>query len=550
MATATGAYSLVFALLIAAGTSAQPAGNVLSSLNSTAGMAANLSIQNLSVPLNITQRAPIPISLKIVNTGGLATSNIILHLSSFGPAGFNQTFYLAALSPGQINYISMYLNRRATKAGSYILHINASYGVNGTVHTSNSVFATYSVFNFSSQSLTNSISLLPDVEITYIPYYNYLLPGQNFVSQVSVEDTGNVPVYLSANVPLSFSKVLTLSTYSLYLAPGEELSSTLLFRPNSSSDIYTIPINITELEADGHKVSMVQSMRFLVVNESQQATTILEKISLRNDSEQASTTIQLQSPQYLGLSNGALEVTLPGDVANSLLDVNTYGQQSFTSQQNDNYLIIWPVKSLPQNELEFFYYYVNNLNNITALRETQVLFSSLSNVPEENLFKIANLGVPVLYKNSTGKVTFALSYTGSVPIEATLEFSPSGGISVNNATRTVALRPNEFLETSVNVTTYNVSGTQLLGLSIIAQGANLTYSIPISVLTRAPPATEIIVQELYTYKYIIIIIVLITGVVLFTSKRRPNRQEYNPDKAKRLITLREQIKRGETAHSE
>ena len=116
---------------------------------------------------------------------------------------------------------------------------------------------------------------------------------------------------------------------------------------------------------------------------------------------------------------------------------------------------------------------------------------------------------------------------------------------VHNATRIANVYPNEQLSQSFDITTGSFTGTIQLKLYVVTGGVNSTYSFPIVVLQRPVTVLSVMSNILLAFKYLIAAIVVIVILILVYSYRKAHRPlPYNSERARKLIEIRNQIKRG------
>ncbi len=75
-------------------------------------------------------------------------------------------------------------------------------------------------------------------------------------------------------------------------------------------------------------------------------------------------------------------------------------------------------------------------------------------------------------------------------------------------------------------------------------GTNSTFNLPVVVLQRPQPLLEAILGFLSTFKYLVSAIIVVGVIIMLYEYRRKRRpQEYNEDRARKLMQIRDQIKR-------
>ncbi len=531
------------------------------SANSTSGneninltsITTNLTISGLTIPTAVGTYSPLPVSFNITNSGKYASGNITLSVDIYGLADANRTFNFTGLSPGQSEFVLVYVNNITEVTGKYIAYVNSAYKLNGVEHTSGRGFLPYTVINtqFANPIPGLTVGRIPNMKVTSAPLLFYVPQSVSTLSQIGLLYTGLYPINVNMYVPRSFSSIMSFSTPTLYLTRNQSLSSGILMNPfkQAYENTYIIPINVSATPATpggGLHMNQSQYMQLSALNMSNSTSRLYEQVEVQNDSTSATGVIQVNSPSKYNIYGSVVQLIIPVGTTPSMSNIDAFGARTQIFEVNGDYIIDWYVGDVQKNQQVYVYYNIMGLSDPGALRSQQLLLYSSSQQTVNGMLKlIKGASTPTFYTNSSQLLQVSILYTGSTTANATLSLSSPIGTTIQNASRTIVVHPNQELLQSFNITTNNYVGTDLLKLGVYVNGVNTTYNMPI-VIFHQPTSVLSIAQNFWlTFKYLIFAIFIGVGIlIIYLKQRKGNRpQKYSTQRVEQLINLREQLNR-------
>ncbi len=535
----------------------------------------NVTITNFSMPNVVGLNAPLTLFLGLQNSGGLASGNITITMNVVGPSSsFSRIYNASPLSPFQNESLVISMRNSTFAIGNYTSTIIASYPSSGSEKSTTPVSNKYTVVSVQppQNSMGAPIMQTQNLSITYIPLYTALFLGKESVSQIGIKDTGISPEFVNISINSNYSSFIALSSTSIYLQPGQGLDVQFLLRSqNISADIatYTIPIMFGINPVNGKSSNITENIYLTIANRSSLEPRLLNEVTLTNSSNSTTGRIEIQSGMNQSINNATLTTTFPLSVANSSSQITTYGLQGNVTKVDDSkYKIYWSIPYLPPGQITYAYYKISNPQSLLFPLHIQNLLIVPSILKPINILKIINFSLPTFYTNSSEKISVDVLYTGTASQKVYFYLTAPPGITVYNSTQIVNATPNQLLHIQFGLVTNKNPGTLILTLYVNTQGANTTYSLPLVVLQNsgsAPTTTiraggggtsggisgggiggisgiKISQSELQEFGEglvaIILIVLLIYGVMVIK-----NRPRYSRDRAKRLLNIRDQIKR-------
>lgn len=507
-----------------------------------------LLTSNLTIPANASIYSPLPISFNITNTGTSAFNDIRVDININGPTSAATSFYTMPLSPGQKESVLVYLPNATSELGTYYAYVNASYFSNGTRYRGGSATqysVIYTEYGIRPKGVPD-ISTLPGLNLTYLPYVNYVSQNGSLSTNLGMENLDVNAIFANVSVPSRFSSLLTFSTQTLYILPNQTVLSNILFKPlqGQPPGTYIIPIIITQLGAS-HLSSSTQTeyLYFYTFNDSATAPTIFNQLYLTNNTQSAEGTVQVRAPGGSGLTDTIVKLMFNSSLTPSVSQISAFGEAENVTQQGSSYVLQWHIGTLPQGQTKYLYYSVKGITNISALKGAELVLLSSTPVNDQNVFRLLNTTLPAFYTNTYGNVSVDILYTGTSAGSATVSLSGPIGSHITNASQRATALPNQVISKEFGVNMGNYTGTEFLTLSVSSGGVSATYSLPVIVLQKPASVTGVLSTQVPLFKYIIPTVIVIAGIVIFLRSRpSERRQYYRPDMARKLINMREQIK--------
>lgn len=518
---------------------------------------ANIILTNVSIPATFGSHSTLLFTVGLENNGGLASSNITLNAHISGPSSYNDSFAGGALSPLENESLIISRENRTILPGNYRITLNANYIVNGTVQYTNSLNGSYNVTSV--QTWPNETKTLiqqnANLSITYAPLYTSLFLNNQSISQIGLKDSSPFAELVNISTKRNYTSLIALSTNSVYLQHNESLYVQFVIKSrnaNTSIASYDIPINFNITNSQGGKSNLTEHIILSIDNSTPYQPRVLNELDILNSSNSIIGTVELSSAINSSLQNATLTTILPAAAAANITQIMTYGMNATIAKYGSRYEIIWQPPYLPAGQVVYGYYTLKDAKSDNIALHIQNILSVPSQLKPTNLLKIINFSIPTFYTNSTEQLSVSVLYTGTQEQPVYIYLTAPPGTSVYNSSQSFNATPNEMLDKTFTIKSSKNSGTLILTLYVNTQGANLTYSLPVLVLqsestghsqSKSPPILPAINYkqfELYGEigGGILLAVLLIYAIILII-----NHPRYNGERAKRLLNIREQIKR-------
>ena len=168
---------------------------------------------------------------------------------------------------------------------------------------------------------------------------------------------------------------------------------------------------------------------------------------------------------------------------------------------------------------------------------------------QSSIITILNTVIPPFYTNSSGTLQLQALYTGTGEQQINFTLTSAPGITIKNALQSINATPNQLISPSFTILTSAVQGTFLVYVKVIAQGYNYSYTIPLTVMPNqtghvsvASAGAVTLPQIPYFYAVTATVLIILTSILIM-ARRRSGMPKYAPERAERMVRLREQIKR-------
>ncbi len=532
---------------------------------------ANIVISKfVAVPNQTNVNSQIIFSITLSNTGALASNNIIMNLSIFGPTSNNFKYLEPALSPGESENISIIAPENLTLTpGIYNATLKLSFNTsdysNLIGYIQKRIVYTiiqnqYSTQGSSSPSpkLKNLITSFPQLSILNIPIYVSTGQGTETTSSLKIFNTGSVPEILNMSVPQNFSKIISFSSKNIYITSDSSLSISLNFiGSNLSPGFYIIPINITAHILNGTSETQEEFVTLDIYNNTQLKPSISTQVILTNNTADAFGTIYISAPLNKSLSNITLITKLPLSSAKNISQIFAYGVQNNLTTSNGYYNINWYIPYLQKGQSTYAYYQIKNISDQSFLQNTQNIFAAQSNLTPLSNLDILKINVPTFYANSTNHLNITSLYTGTTNSKVSFILSNYGSLNIENPIQTFNVSPNKLFYTNFNISTNSSSGTMLVALLIKGTNINYSYSIPILV-TNKINSTQINNKKIQnttnstapSFGYFInsttiylSVTLLFLFILILSLLIKINKSKYNKERSQELRKIKDQIER-------
>ncbi|MCL5404302.1 MAG: hypothetical protein M1125_00460 [Candidatus Marsarchaeota archaeon] len=514
---------------------------------------ANVTITNFSTSSLVTQHGIQYFDIGIKNNGGFAISNAISwRIRVVEPS--NATIGSVSnysLSPLQNLSIRVAAANTTALPGVYKALLNVSYSVNGVLHSK--LFS----LNYTVRALPTpappkvSVTVLPEFSVMSYPFAVSLYNGGSQSYLIDMRNNANVTEYFNLSVPTPDGKFINLSAYKIAILPKQTVGiSALISAPSDASPgQYEIPINITAYINHTY----AHELLFTTLNILNYSTGLpAVSITLSNNTNDASGVVEITNPTGSNMTNAVVKTMLPKPIAHMQQQISAYGLPYSIGTENGSYVITWYVSSLPKLSSTYGYFSISNITSQTLLTQVSGIVSVPSVPTSTSLLRIIDINVPEFYANSTNLISATIFYSGTATQQISAYMSGQAGVRIYNASQYANATPNSAVQFNFPVR-ISEAGTQLLGFRASTSGANITESIPVVVLpkqvsTTVPPTVTTVKPSIVTAKNIasyveIAAIILIIAIIIIGIGMLMNRPRYNKDRAEKLRTIKNAIKR-------
>jgi hypothetical protein len=519
----------------------------------------NIVITNFTEsPSSLNIGDPVTFMANVLNDGQLASGPIGMNIVITGPQSITISEPIGALSPGQSEDLTYVFSNLTSMPGTYTASLSATFTSSNIIVQSSVMNSTYSV----AQTQTTShgappvpanavITTMPRLEFTQLPFYSSLELGAISVTSLGLESIANVPIKVILSIPSEFSGIFGLGAYNITLVPSENLLVQLVFNANNLKlpGMYVVPMGISVSSQNGGFVNSTQFFTYVVSRSSYNASLYSQ---IQTEQDNATVTTTLVGARNMSLINATLVTMLPRSVVSNSSQIKTYGEPStITTTSNGELRINWLVPYLPPGKGITLAYTISKPNNIGLLESVQNLLVVPSVATPSSVLRVVSIQTPTFYTNSTNKVSVGVLYTGTLQQNVKFVLTTTGTATVMNPVQFVNASPNQLLQQTFSIKTMNMTGTLLLNLGIETQNVSLNYTLPVLVLLKSGPTstTSTIPQVSYMTTVIryapLILGIAAVCIVVFALRRMGKRPKYQPERAKELIRIREQIKRSD-----
>ena len=524
--------------------------------------AVNEKITSLSVPSSVKQFSQLPVAISVQDNGGLASPNSTLVLNISGPAAYSFNYSIPALSPGESVNESLTIPNVTSNTGTYSISAHTAFYVNYTERKSNTATASYDVYSPPPPSPVSTssgvppppVSIIPPVVKTFpnifvvnFPSFISIASGHQLQDQMTFFNPTNSPEYVNISIPSNFSKVVQISSNTLYIYPSREVSSGIIFGtvPNMSGT-YMVPITVNASIPHDKHYSQTEYVELVVTNVTPGQPYVGYQIDMANNGTTVNGILSLTGAANKTLDNVTLETMLPASIATNESDIQVYGLPYNLSFNDGEYLIRYFVDSLPPKQRVYGYYTVSYSPNPQLVQDIQNALSIPTFVPQQDILRIISISLPTFYENSTETITADTLYTGTKAENVTFTLVGPPSAKIGDPVRVVYAVPNQFITESFPVTTNSTTGTLLMQLYINAPNFNITESLPVLILPKTTTTVPIRVPHVISNNIsaIAIAITLIVAVVVFIlTVARFGRPKTNIERLRRLKMIRDEIRR-------
>ena len=516
---------------------------------------ANIVMTALSVSSGVTTGAQLQFNATLNNTGYMAGTNVIVHVNINGPVPFNAVYSAGSLSPNQGEFVTLQISGATSATGTYTLNSFATYVSNSVTYNSNTKSASYTVASPGPGPSPSPggggggpppIKAVPGVTIGSIPILTSTVAGQGLTSQISIRNNQSVPELINFTIGQDFSDLLTLSTNSIYLQPGQTGLITATFKtlPTTQPGTYVIPLNITVNDP----VTQTEYLTFTVYSNMKNGLQIVGQTFLTNSLSTLSGVITIQNSGAGVVRNGTLTTMLPSTYVKSASQISAFGLPNNVTLGPNGYVINWQVSKLQPGQIVYAYYTVLNQTGVEYLSYPQNIFSAPSQATPLSIIKVVDISSPSLISNSSGYVNVSVFYTGTSTQQISFYLAGSPQSNVANPVQTVNASPNQLLKKQFYVSVGNYTGTMLFYLYITSSTANLTESVPVIISPRQTASTtasqqpvQANLQKATLALEAIAVLTIVLIVLLSILKLRRRRPKYNAERTRNLVRLRKRI---------
>lgn len=544
---------------------------------------ANILLDTPSItPATIRQNSQITITQNVVNTGGLAASNMIQYISITGPNGFlftsNATMSPNTLAPGSEQLI-LTESSVTPYVGTYTLSDNisyiSSYTYNSVAHPSNTLYSneattTYTVTSSSSSSSGGGgggggsggvpppspppppPASISQVEFQQYPIFTGVFQGNSIITIIGVHNAGTAPVWINVTLPsLSFGS-LAVSSNSIYLLQNQtQLVYLSLFAGKSAPPgMDVVGLNFSVASKGTRPSYGTVFTEFNILSPAVSSPQVIRTTSITNFTRGMVTQLSVVNPTNKTLYGATLSTLIPAYAVHSIASIQTTGTGSSVQKVSGGYLLSWFLPAISASSSTTLSYSVSNATDIQAFYAIDTVFSvpSAANVSKVKVFDIS---IPVFYVNQTNNITASWIYTGSNQTGVSFDMVGPPQVGVLTPIYNYVAVPNGAVITKFEIGKIGAPGTYIMQLTVKGGGTNQTFSLPIVVLlTQSQIAAQTQPQLsaasiTTTLEYALLALIIIAAFIILFRKGygRISRPKYSITRAQKLWQMRQRIRR-------
>jgi hypothetical protein len=536
----------------------------------------NIGLSNANVVLtdffasatSVTEGTPMTFSMNLTNTGQLAATNVVVAFTANGPVPVYVSETVDGLAALQSEIVMLVISNASSAAGSYTANALASYvDVNGIVQQSNDRELSYTVVppatppgggGAGGAGTEASMTAISMISIDAAPLFLWANSGTNTTSGIIFKNSGDSVEVVQIKVPKAFSNMVVASSYNLTIDQGRSAQVSLFLNASTSLDpgTYIVPVNLSVKSLQGSVLSSkTEYISFTIYARDFTQPGITNQINVVNNTQSAVGVIRIDSPDNRNMTNVKARIVLP-PVVSDVSQIVTSGLLAYVHRVNNTFVIDWDVGYIPQNSSVYGYYTIDKLSYQPLLKFVRTSFIQLANAAPEQILRVTHVDAPIIYADTPANVSIEFLYTGAMPATVSLSLASTSGVSVYPASYTLGVLPNQIISRTFMIYATG-TGTQMTELYITSPEGNLTYNIPLVALAASPSSTATnpdsqnqtggeglglsLIADHPFYAMAAATLVAAAAAAMFWINRP---QTYSREKSKKLIKLREQIKKG------
>ncbi len=465
---------------------------------------ANITITNFSESAStLNPGSTFSFTIDVSNNGQLASNSVVLNMSITGAYNSISLYTEPALAPGSNETITIIEPSNFTsKYGNYnvtlVAYTNTS-GYSFIKSISKKKFLGYSIIPLSNQipngksaprvnitSINESIVPIPQLVLSDVPLYLSIQNDSPLVTQIGFLNTANVSENITLSTQSNFNNIIKFSSNNIYLNKGSFLSVQLVFIPqlNMSPGTYLIPINITTHVLGGSTSNQHEFITLNIYKKINNVPSILNQITLSNNTKNASGTITILAPSNTSLANVILVTKIPLSLVKNESQIYAYGAQNNITIVGGFYDINWHIDYVTKGSRVYLYYNIEDPKNQLLLQNFQNVYESESIQKNKNTLNLIKINTPTFYTNSTNVISLTSLYTGTSITNVTFSLSDYNNAQILDPIQVVNVSPNELINTNFHIKINSTTGTEIFNLLIMGNGINYSTSIPTIVVQK------------------------------------------------------------------
>jgi hypothetical protein len=528
---------------------------------------ANVTIKNIEVtPTIIGRYSNLVLVEMVVNSGALASSNMIATIKITGPNGFSDTIIkqIQPLAAGGSENLSLVMQGLTNYKGDYNLAENISYYsnyyYNNTNYTygpyiSNNANTTYSVYIPYYQSISGVSGLPPSQQyppplptipkVSGVGLLNFLiypfminLPADSSViKQIGLNNPTNNNITVSIKAAQVQNVSISFSSNVIIIPPHKSIYINTLFssETNTMQGVINIPLNFTINSNNKTYYSNAYTMLSIVPQNNK-----INFISTGDivNSSNFYISIDLNNPTNKTLKNITVSYPLPISALNKNTNITLSGGTHIINISNNNYILKWYIPSLQPNSRSLLSGEILNVSNAQYLDLIQPSFYIISQ--NKSIIKLLSASAPSIYVNSSAQVVVTLLYTGASKNNITLTLTGPLGITISPPV-TINVYPNEVIKKEFDISPIETAGIIDFILHTSGTGISQNYTIPLIIMNYPTPIIETPNELVNTLVFPITFIVIFSAIILWLthySIKKAKRARYNPKRLKELENIK------------
>ena len=230
--------------------------------------------------------------------------------------------------------------------------------------------------------------------------------------------------------------------------------------------------------------------------------------------------------------------------------MQAFGIPNIIQNLNGQYVIKWLLGNVTSAQSINAYYTISNTSDPYLLNYSQNVFQRTSYPSNSSLIRVVRLSASILdLQHNTGNLSFTGVYTGTKTGVMYFSLQVPNELEAPGSFRAVNVTPNQLISENFTISSKGVSGTFQTLLYTQVGLYNITHTVSVVVLNSNNPApaapTSITITPESKNFIVSLAIILVIVIASLQIRSRIAASRYDPERARRLIRIKEQMNRSE-----